>query len=89
VFRNVIYPLLRPTIAVVMTTVLIFALKTFDVVFVMTAGNHGTEVLANQMWRLLFQRPERAATTAVVLFLVTVPLMVLQIRRFKQQEEMR
>jgi len=91
VFRSVIYPLLKPTIAVVMTTVLIFALKTFDVVFVMTNGNFGTEVMANLMYRQLFQFTQegRAATVAVLLFLATVPLMALQIRRFKQQEEMR
>lgn len=91
VFRNVVYPLLKPTIAVVMTTVLIFALKTFDVVFVMTNGNFGTEVMANMMYRQLFQFTQegRAAAVAVLLFLCTVPLMVLQIRRFRQQEEMR
>ena len=91
VFRHVIYPLLKPTVAVVMTTVLIFALKTFDVVFVMTNGNFGTEVMANMMYRQLFQFTQegRAAAVAVILFLCTVPLMVVQIRRFKQQEEMR
>ena len=36
VFRNIILPLLAPTIAVVATTIVITALKTFDIVFVMT-----------------------------------------------------
>ncbi|NNH03670.1 sugar ABC transporter permease [Microbacterium ulmi] len=91
VFWSVIYPLLRPTIAVVTTTVLIFALKTFDVVFVMTNGNFGTEVMANKMYKELFSFTQegRAATVATVLFLATVPLMVLQVRRFRQQEEQR
>ena len=91
VFWSVVYPLLKPTIGVVMVTVLIFALKTFDVVFVMTNGNFGTEVLANMMYRQLFQFTQegRASAVAVVLFLATVPLMALQIRRFKQQEEVR
>lgn len=91
VFWSVVYPLLRPTIAVVTTTVLIFALKTFDVVFVMTNGNFGTEVMANQMYKQLFQFTQegRAATVATILFVATVPLMVLQIRRFRQQEEFR
>ena len=36
VFRNIILPLLAPTIAVVATTIVITALKTFDLVYVMT-----------------------------------------------------
>jgi alpha-glucoside transport system permease protein len=91
VFRSVIYPLLKPTIGVVMTTVLIFALKTFDTVFVMTNGNFGTEVMANMMYKQLFNfnQEGRAATVATILFLACVPLMILQVRRFRQQEEMR
>ena len=91
VFRHVVYPLLRPTIAVVATTVLIFALKTFDVVYVMTNGNFGTDVIANQMYKELyaFGQQGRAATVATILFLVTIPIMFLNVRRFRQQEEER
>ncbi len=46
VFRRIIFPLLLPTIAVIATTIVITALKTFDIVYVMTSGNFGTEVLA-------------------------------------------
>lgn len=91
VFRHVVYPLLRPTVAVVATTVLIFALKTFDVVYVMTNGNFGTEVMANQMYKELFSYAQqgRAATVATILFIVTIPIMILNVRRFRQQEEQR
>ena len=91
VFRHVVYPLLRPTVAVVATTVLIFALKTFDVVYVMTNGNFGTEVIANQMYKELYAYGQqgRAATVATILFLVTIPIMFLNVRRFRQQEEER
>ena len=51
VFRQVIMPLLAPTIAVVSTTMIIFALKTFDIVYIMTNGNFETEVIANRMYR--------------------------------------
>src|SRR6266566_6230140 len=47
VFRRVLFPLLMPTITVVGTTLVIFALKAFDVVYVMTQGNFKTNVLAN------------------------------------------
>ena len=47
VFRGIIFPLLLPTIAVVATTIVITALKAFDIVYVMTDGNFGTQVVAN------------------------------------------
>jgi len=91
VFRQVIMPLLAPTVAVVSTTVIIFALKTFDIVYVMTNGNFGTEVIANRMYKELFTNGQqgRAAAVAVVLLAATVPVMVLNVKRFKQQEEVR
>lgn len=91
VFRFVILPLLAPTIAVVATTVVIFALKTFDIVYVMTNGNFGTEVIANAMYGELFTAGQqgRAATLAVILLVATVPVMMLNVKRFRQQEERR
>ena len=44
VFRRVIFPLMMPTIVVVGTTLVIFALKAFDVVYVMTGGNYNTDL---------------------------------------------
>src|SRR5437773_5061499 len=44
VFRRVIFPLMMPTIVVVGTTPVIFALKAFDVVFVMTGGLYNSDV---------------------------------------------
>ena len=91
VFRRIVLPLLAPTIAVVATTIVIYALKTFDVVYVMTSGNFGTEVVANRMIRELFTNGQqgRAAVIAVVLFAAIVPLMLLNIRRFREQEAIR
>ena len=45
VFFRIILPLLAPTVAVVGTTIVITALKTFDIVYVMTGGQYGTEVI--------------------------------------------
>lgn len=91
IFRRIILPLLAPTMAVVSTTVVIFALKTFDVVYVMTNGNFETEVIANRMYKELFTNGQqgRAAAVAVVLLAATVPVMVLNVKRFRQQEEVR
>jgi alpha-glucoside transport system permease protein len=91
VFRRIVLPLLAPTIAVVATTLVIFALKTFDIVYVMTSGNFDTEVLANRMYKELFANNQqgRAAAIAVVLLLAIVPVMVVNVRRFQAQEAVR
>jgi alpha-glucoside transport system permease protein len=91
VFRGITLPLLAPTIAVIATTMIIFALKTFDLVYVMTGGQNDTEVIANRMYKELFNfnQPGRASAIAVVLFLAIVPVMIMNIQRFRQQEALR
>jgi alpha-glucoside transport system permease protein len=91
VFRGIMLPLLMPTIAVVATTIVIYALKTFDVVYTMTSGNFDTNVLANVMFQELFNNGQqgRAAAIAVTLFAAIVPVMILNIRRFREQEALR
>ena len=91
VFRKIISPLLLPTIAVIATTIIIYALKTFDVVYTMTNGNFQTDVIANTMYQMLFNngQPRRAAAIAVILFLAIVPVMIVNIRRFRAQEAVR
>ena len=53
VFRRITFPLLLPTIAVVSTTMIITALKAFDVVYVMTGGNFDTNIVALKMYQTL------------------------------------
>ena len=91
VFRRIVLPLLAPTIAVVATTIIIYALKTFDVVYTMTNGNFDTNVIANLMYQVLFVggQPGRAAAIAVLLFAAIVPVMWFNIQRFREQEAIR
>ena len=90
IVRLIVTPLLWPTITVVGTTMLINALKTFDIVYVMTNGAYQTDVIATQMFfQLQHNHNSRAAAVGVVLFLAIVPLLVVNIRRFQQQEEQR
>ena len=91
VFRKITFPLLLPTVAVVSTTMIITALKAFDIVYVMTSGNYDTNVIANQMYKELFtnSQPGRASAIAVILLLLIIPVMVINIRRFRQQEAIR
>lgn len=90
IVRLVVTPLLWPTITVVGTTMIINALKTFDIVYVMTNGNYNTDVIARQMFsQIQHSHNSRAAAVGVVLFLTIVPLLLVNIRRFQQQEEQR
>ncbi|MEW6046506.1 MAG: sugar ABC transporter permease [Bacillota bacterium] len=88
VFWKVSLPLLQSTVAVVATTMVINVLKVFDIVYVMTNGNFDTEVMANRMYKEMFQFRHfgRASAIAVILFLAIVPVMLANIRRFRQQE---
>ncbi|MEJ3651776.1 sugar ABC transporter permease [Actinomycetes bacterium KLBMP 9759] len=85
-FRYVTLPCLMPTVVVVATTMTIVALKAFDLVYVMTNGNHGTDVLSTVMYRALFTGRDGgiAAAVATVLMLAVVPIMVFNVRQFRR-----
>jgi len=70
IFRRVIFPLMMPTVVVVGTTLVIFALKAFDVVYAMTAGNYDTDVLANRMYKLLYFSSDTPGASAVAVVLL-------------------
>lgn len=91
VFRHVTLPVIMPTLTVVITTMVINVLKIFDIVYVMTGGNYGTEVIANRMYIEQYTsfNTGRAAAIAIVLIAVIVPAMVYNIRRFREQEAIR
>jgi alpha-glucoside transport system permease protein len=91
VFRRIIIPTILPTIAVVTTYMVINAMKVFDIIFVMTGGNFGTEVVAERMirWFFISGHDGRGAAIAVVLFVAIIPIMIWNIRRFREQEAAR
>jgi len=88
IFWSVIFPLLMPTVTVLATTMVVFVLKVFDVVYVMTNGNFGTEVIANRMYKEMFQFRNfgRSSTIAVILLLFVTPMMLLNLRRFRREK---
>ena len=90
-FRRVVFPAIFSTVMVVWTTVVITVWKTFDIVFVMTGGREGTQVVAETMVREFFTNRNNGigAALAVVLFLAVVPVLVLNVRRFRAEEAMR
>lgn len=85
IFWSVIFPLLIPTLSVLATTMIVFVLKVFDIVYVMTNGNFATEVIANRMYKEMFQFRNfgRSSAIAVALLLLVTPVMLLNLRRIR------
>lgn len=88
VFWRITLPQIAPTIGVVVTTLIVLVMKVYDIVKVMTNGNLGTEVLANNMFREAFSNQNRGlgAALAILLFVAVLPVMIFNIR--KMQEEL-
>lgn len=91
IFWRIMVPIILPTITVVVTTMVINVLKLFDIVYVMTGGNFGTNVIANRMYTEMYVNfhTGRGTAVAVVLVLAIIPFVYFNIRRFLAQEEMR
>jgi alpha-glucoside transport system permease protein len=89
IFWRIQFPLILPTVTVVATTMIINVLKIFDIVFVMTNGLNGTEVIANRMFKFIVTDQGRSMAIAVLLIVLTIPIMVFNVRRFREQEMMR
>jgi alpha-glucoside transport system permease protein len=84
-------PMIRNTLIVVLTTVMITTLKVFDIVRTMTGGNFGTEVLANEMYtqKFVFFNDGRGSALAVILFVAVLPLMIYNVVQLRKEREVR
>lgn len=90
-FWRVTVPIIMPTILVVITTMVINVLKLFDIVYVMTGGNFGTNVIANRMYTEMYKNFDvgRGTAVAVILVIAIIPFIYFNMRRFLAQEAMR
>lgn len=88
IFFRVVIPQIRGTLITVFVTVLITVMKVFDIVYVMTNGNFNTNVVGLEFFNQLFTNFNngQAAAIVVLLMVATVPIMIYQVRVFKQQE---
>ena len=88
IFFKIMLPTIQGTILTTTTTILIFALKIFDVVLVMTGGQYGTNVIAVEFYRQLFTAGDngRGSAIAIVLLLAVIPVMVYNLRQLNRQE---
>jgi alpha-glucoside transport system permease protein len=90
IFFKVIIPQIRGTIVSVLITVIIGTMKIFDIVLAMTGGNFNTSVLGFEYYRQYFVDTNVGAAAAVitVLCVLIAPLMWLQVRTVRHQQEM-
>jgi alpha-glucoside transport system permease protein len=91
VFRRVTVPLLRPVLVVVFVTMLINVLKVFDIVLSIAPGSSQDDanVIALAMWRTAFGGVNDfglGSAIAVFLFLLVIPLLLLNIRNFRRED---
>jgi alpha-glucoside transport system permease protein len=90
VFRRVTVPLLAPVLTVVFITMLINVLKVFDIVIAVAPGSvqDDANVLALAMWRTSFGGANDfgvGSAVAVFIFVLVVPILLLNIRRFRRE----
>jgi alpha-glucoside transport system permease protein len=88
IFFRIMIPYIRGTLITVWTTIVIFTLKIFDVVWVMTGGQFGTHVIATQFYRQSFTNRNSGfgSAIAIVLLIAVIPVMFYNLRQFREQE---
>jgi alpha-glucoside transport system permease protein len=89
IFFNIMLPYIQPTVITVWTTIVIFTLKIFDVVWVMTGGQFGTHVIATQFYRQSFTARNSGigSAIAIVLLLTVVPVLAYNLRQLREGQE--
>lgn len=90
VFYKVTVPYIRATIVTVMTLITIAGLKAFDIVAASTGGNFGTSTIANDFYNIVFLqgRDGFGAAFAVILFILVIPVVIINRRSQRRAEEL-
>ena len=91
IFFNIIVPQIWPTVITVFITVLIGVMKVFDVVYVTTNGAYNTDVIGRRFYDELYTQGNNgyAAAIVVILLIAIIPVLIYQVRHFRQEEAAR
>jgi alpha-glucoside transport system permease protein len=86
-FRLITFPMVRSTFIVVLATMVVGALKIFDIVRTMTGGNFSTNVLANEMYSQVFVQFDqgKGSALAVALFISVSPILIYNIIHLRRE----
>ena len=90
VFRRVTVPLLAPVLSVVLLTMVINVLKVFDIVIAVAPESvqSNANVLALALWRTAFSGSAQfgvGSAIAVFIFVLVIPVLLLNVRRFRRE----
>ncbi len=87
-FFNITVPSIRPALIVVVTTIAMSTLKVFDIVRTATGGQFRTSVIANEFYTQKFSQGNNgiAATLAVLLFVLVIPIIIYNVRQMRISE---
>jgi alpha-glucoside transport system permease protein len=87
-FFQIMIPYIMGTIITVGTTVVIFTLKIFDVVWVMTGGQYDTQVISTQFYREFFtsRHAGYGSAIAIILLIGVIPVMIYNLKQFGERE---
>jgi alpha-glucoside transport system permease protein len=90
VFYRVTLPYIRGTIVTVATTTTIAGLKAFDIVAATTGGRFDTSTVANEFYVTKFvqNRNGLGSALAVMIFVMVIPVVIMNRRAQKRAEEM-
>ena len=88
ILMQIIIPNIRASIISVSTTILLAALKCFDIVYSMTNGMFGTEVLASQQYKQMFtfQNYGRGSAIAILILIGVSPVIYYNLKEFRNRE---
>jgi alpha-glucoside transport system permease protein len=88
IFFKIIVPYIQSTIVTVTTTILIFSMKIFDIVMVMTGGQYRTGVIGTQFYQEFFtyQNQGYGSALAVFLLIVVIPVIWVNTSKYRKQE---
>ncbi|MER5362488.1 sugar ABC transporter permease [Streptomyces sp. NPDC002785] len=83
-FRHVTWPLLRPTVSVVLVLGVVYTVKVLDIILVVTGGGpaNTTETIATQSYELSFQQFDfgRGAAMSNVLIVISLAFAIVYLR---------
>jgi len=89
---NIVAPMLRDVFVVAMTIAVVSSIQRFDLVYIMTGGGpvHATELLATYLFKIgiLSSNLGYGSAIATLLFIITLGLVIIQIRTMKQGESL-
>ena len=87
IFLRIMIPYIQGSIVTVSTSILLICLKIFDIVWAMTGGQFGTNVIGTVFWRQMFtyRHNGRASAIAMVLLVLVIPVMWYNLQQLEQE----